>query len=61
MPKTFQECYSIALTCGFIVISNLIKLFFSASLQQPRHNTANARVLASHPVRNLLVDIEEAA
>ena len=50
-----------ALTCGFIVTSNLFKPFFSASLQQPRHNTANARDLAAHPVRNLLVDIEEAA
>lgn len=50
-----------ALTCDFIVTSNLIKPFFSASLQQPRHNTANARDLAAHPVRNLLVDIEEAA
>lgn len=50
-----------ALTCGFIVTSNLIKPFFSASLQQPRHNTANARDLAAHPVCNLLVDIEEAA
>ena len=50
-----------AFTCGFIVTSNLIKPFFSASLQQPRYNTANARNLAAHPVRNLLVDIEEAA
>ena len=50
-----------ALTCGFIVTSNLIKPFFSASLQQPRHNTANARDLAAYPERNLLVDIEEAA
>lgn len=40
---------------------NLIKPFFSASLQRPRHNTANARDLAANPVRNLLVDIEEAA
>lgn len=44
-----------------MVTSNLIKPFFSASLQKPRHNTANARELAAHPVRNLLVDIEEAA
>lgn len=49
------------MTCDFIVIANLIKLFFSASLQQPRHNTANARDLAAYPERNLLVDIEEAA
>ena len=49
------------MTCGFIVIANLIKPFFSASLQRARHNTANARDLAAHPVRNLLVDIEEAA
>lgn len=49
------------MTCGFIVIANLVKLFFSASLQQPRHNTANARDLVADPVRNLLVDIEEAA
>lgn len=47
------------LTCGFIATSNLIKPFFSDSLQQPRHDTANARDLAAHPVRNLLVDIEE--
>ena len=32
-----------------MVTSNLIKPFFSASLQQPRHNTANARDLAAHP------------
>lgn len=44
-----------------MVTSNLIKPFFSASLQQPRHNTANARDLAAYPERNLLVDIEEAA
>ena len=44
-----------------MVTSNLIKPFFSASLQQLRHNTANARDLAANPVRNLLVDIEEAA
>lgn len=50
-----------ALTYGFITTSNLIKPFFSASLQQPRHNAANARNLAAYPVRNLLVDIEEAA
>ena len=49
------------MTCGFIVIANPIKPFFSASLQRPRHNTANARDLAAHPVRNLLVDTEEAA
>lgn len=49
------------MTCGFTVIANLIKPFFSTSLQRPRHNTANARDLAAHPVRNLLVDIEEAA
>ena len=46
---------------GFIVTPNQVKPFFSASLQQPRHNTASARDLAAHPVRNLLVDIEEAA
>jgi len=44
-----------------MVTSNPIKPFFSASLQQSRHNTANARDLAAYPVRNLLVDIEEAA
>lgn len=50
-----------ALTCSFIVTPNQVKPFFSASLNGPLHNTANARGLAAHPVRNLLVDIEEAA
>ena len=50
-----------ALTCGFMVTSNPIKPFFSASLNGPLHNTANARGLAAYPERNLLVDIEEAA
>lgn len=49
------------MTCGFIVTPNQVKPFFSASLNGPLHNTANARDLAAHPVRNLLVDIEEAA
>lgn len=49
------------LTCSFIVTPNQVKPFFSASLQQPQHNTANARDLAAYPERNLLVDIEEAA
>lgn len=49
------------LTCSFIVTPNQVKPFFSASLQQPRHNVASARDLAAYPERNLLVDIEEAA
>ena len=31
--------------CSFIVTPNQVKPFFSASLQQPRHNTASARDL----------------
>lgn len=50
-----------ALTRSFIVTPNQVKPFFSASLRQPRHNTANERGLAAYPERNLLVDIEEAA
>ncbi len=44
-----------------MVTSNQVKPFFSASLNGPLHNTANARGLAAYPERNLLVDIEEAA
>lgn len=49
------------MTCGFIVTPNQVKPFFSASLNGPLHNTANARDLAANPERILLVDIEEAA